>query len=887
MTQGSSIKTGGANNVKNNTKNSSGKFFSKAMLHNGIMGFKHNFKQAVVLFVLHMAAAPLTISMVMATILTKGDPDVDGYAVIAVLTTGAAALAGILCALSAMPYLYKKTVVDMRLSLPMTTLQRFVSDFISGLCVYVLPFMAASVFSLLLTLAGHIACDGKTFYRNYSLNPGWECHIFEQSAPLLIKGIIGGILLMIMFYTLTLMISCCCGSVFECVCYTLLANGLIPGSIAMAVYALLNDVYGLVPESYLAMTLPYTSPVGGCIGLVFALQSGFENTVLNTSVPTSITYGKWLVIFGLVTVVYIICTYLIYRKRNAEDTGNPIVYSALFHVIMTLGTACIVYAFMVDGDNVAPMIIITAIIYFVFSVIRRRGFKKFWRSAVSYICTMLVCLGSYTVVVMTEAFGAKNYVPNASAVSAAYLDYAGTYEASLNVAFSGFDRYSGDVPLKITDRDALEIITDVHRMALDFSWERTKNFEIMYRMKSGRLVVRKYSLTDEAIMKLSELDLMREAKEFRAERARSTAQGLYVPISEGLYDNAATADSIKSITLMPQWRIYDSNGDRVHASSSIWTTSLPGDFCQRLGDCLYADIMDETEADYFTDPHGILQLIYGTDSQYYYNRNEIITVRSYYTRTLEYLRSCGFNTELQYSKTFGLAAADSANIAMVSDKVTENMTGQEMTSFTPLSSTAGNFYLGKQIAGTVYVSSEKGSYSIADYSRLHEKYGLTEDLYTVLANSYKRYKTDESCYTIIVNGNAAVIDPRYNEAAERLFIVMTVQQFIENTTNDRTWQNYGEKYKNFLNSFLTCYGREKIDSVAKPGVSVYDLIFSYVNGNEKGIGMYWSRDILADKYTGGSNGYSYDHSDTKSYGYWEDYPLDEEFNNPNSFGYLQ
>ncbi|MDE7293185.1 MAG: hypothetical protein K2N72_02045 [Oscillospiraceae bacterium] len=882
MTQDSSIKT---NEAKNNAKKSAGNFFSKAMIHNGIMGFKHNFKQAVVLFVLHMAAAPLTISMLMASILTKGEEDVEGYMAIAVLTTGAAALAGILCALSAMPYLYKKSVVDMRLSLPMTTLQRFVSDFVSGLCVYVLPFMAASVFSLLLTLVGHIACDGKTFYRGYGSNPGWECHIFEEYAPLLIKGIIGGILLMIMFYTLTLLISCCCGSVFECVCYTLLANGLIPGSIAMAVYALLNDVYGLVPESYLAMTIPYTSPIGGCIGLVFALQSGFEAAVSNAGVPTSITYGKWLLIFGLVTVIYIICTYLIYRKRNAEDTGNPIVYSALFHVIMTLGTACIVYAFMVENEYIAPMIIITAIIYFVFSVIRRRGFKKFWRSAVSYICTMLVCLGSYAVVVGTGAFGAGSYVPNASAVSAVYLDYAGTYASSLDVEFSGFDMSFDNVPLKITDRDALEIITDVHRMTVNRNGKRdrtSKNFEIMYRLKSGRLVVREYSLTDEAILKLSEIDMMRETKEFRAYLVKAAADNLYyLPASLDVIN-----DSENSITLAPQWRIFDDSGSRVHEVSSIRINLLPSDFKQRLGESLYADIIDETEADYFSDPHGIMQLTYGTDNgRTYYNRRTIY-IRSYYTRTLEYLRGCGFKTELQYSKTFGLAAADNANITMVSDMIVENMTGKEVTSFTPLSSTAGSFY----------ADGFANSFDLYEYTRLCEKYGLTEDLYTVLANSYKRYKTDESCYTIIVNGNAAVIDPRYNEAAERLFIVMTVQQFIDNMTNNETWPNYGtadnrtSRYKAFLSSFLTCYGREKIDSVAAPGVSVYDLIFSYANGNEKkGLGIYTSRGILADKYTSGSNGYSYDYSDTKSYGYgyWEDYPIDEEFNYPNSFGYMQ
>ncbi|MCM1577553.1 MAG: hypothetical protein NC078_01975 [Ruminococcus sp.] len=835
------------------------KFFSPAMLHNGVMGFKHNFKLAVVLFVLHMAALPLTLSMLIYSIFSEGRAEADGYMIIAVLTTGAAAAAGILCALSSMPYLYKKSVVDMRLSLPMTTLQRFVSDFISGLCVYVIPFIVSSVISLLITLAGHLTCDGVTFYRSYDYEKkdGWECHLFEEAAPVLIRGIIGAVFIMVMFYTLTLLVSCCCGSVFECVCYTLLANGLIPGTAAVAIMALLDDIYGLVPESYAAMVIPYTSPIGGCIGLMFALSGHIEG-VANT-VPSSVTYGKWLLIFGLFTLLYIFCTYLIYRKRKAEDTGNPIVYSAMFHIVMTLGTACIVFTFLYDSglSEIFPMVIVTGIVYFVFSVIRRRGFKKFWRSAVSYVCTMIACIGCFALVTATEGFGAKNYVPNANAVAEVYLDYSGAYENPLDVDFSGFDISYNEIPLKITDRDALEIVTDVHSLAVNHSANdsTSRSFGMTYRLKSGRLVIRKYSLTDDAIRRLADMDMLRETKEFRAQRARQAAFDLYTyslnSSSSFGYDYDYYSGSSPSLTLTPQWRLYNDDSSSIHPRSIVSIKNLPDDFKTELGECLYNDIAEETEEEYFSDPHGIFQLFSGTDSDYYY-RSNVITIRGYYRRTLDYLKRCGFDTELELPKSIGINAVDRTTVAIVSGKLMEDFTGRDIPAFTACASAKGVI----------------ANISFFDYSHVRDYHGLTEDLYTVMANSYKQYKTDESCYTIIVNGNAAVIDPRCNAAAERLFINAVLQDFVYYMSDTESWvtlsgSSRAAEYKAFLGSFLDCYGRDKIDSFAASGMSFYDGISDYINGVVRSGRYHANESTFAEKY----RGYSSDADYYRDYGF--------------------
>ena len=123
-------------------------FLSEAMKHNFCYNVKDNMKLMIVIFVLHFAAAPMLLITLLTGILTNHVQDIDeGFLVTAMIGTGLAAASGMLCSLGVFKYLYNKSAVDMRLSLPMTTGQRFVSDFLSGLFVYIIPYFAAELIS--------------------------------------------------------------------------------------------------------------------------------------------------------------------------------------------------------------------------------------------------------------------------------------------------------------------------------------------------------------------------------------------------------------------------------------------------------------------------------------------------------------------------------------------------------------------------------------------------------------------------------------------------------------------------------------------------------------------------------------------------------------------
>ncbi|MGN0676069.1 MAG: hypothetical protein ACI4KG_09975, partial [Oscillospiraceae bacterium] len=122
-------------------------------LHNFLCNIKDSRKMAIIITILHLVAVPAVLISIIASIYTFHGYEyyVDVYLVIAVLTTALAGFLGIFTALDSFKCLHDKSIVDMKLALPMTATQRFFSNFLSGLFTYLAPFLAVQVISLLLT----------------------------------------------------------------------------------------------------------------------------------------------------------------------------------------------------------------------------------------------------------------------------------------------------------------------------------------------------------------------------------------------------------------------------------------------------------------------------------------------------------------------------------------------------------------------------------------------------------------------------------------------------------------------------------------------------------------------------------------------------------------
>lgn len=814
MTQDSSVNM-------NDTKK---KFFSKAMLHNGRQNVITNFKLMVIIFILHIMAMPMLIISAMIQMFENGKAyDLDIYAVIAVFTTGMGAAAGLICALSVFSYLYKKTDVDMRMGLPMSTSQRFVSDFLSGLFIYIVPFAAAQIITWILMLIGHLGFDGKTFYtysgdNHAEIVSSWTCDLFSTAAPYLWRGIIGGILLMVMFYTVTVFVASLCGNIFESIGYNILLNVLVPLVAYMIINAVMTNADGVSIDRYAYKAISLCGPFGGVAGLVLSLNDIYYEDN-NRIFAAYYTYPQWCGLFLLITVLLGAGTYLIYRRRRAEDTGKPVVFGVFYHVILTMAMFCICYSFMIDdGAEVIPMLIVTAVVYFVFHVVRNRGFGHIIKGIVIYVLTMGVASGSYMLIRNTDGFGIGSYVPAPSSVKCVYIPYTGFNEQSQG-ELAYFDIYS-KTPTKLTQPENIQTVTDMHKRYIELmkndqlDYDFSQQIEVIYKLKTGKTVFRFITLDEESIKKLMAMDTTDDLRTARAD-----------DIENRLGEFAKTADNYRldkdknnvevyesySVVLSPQWK-YNENGQSADGSISVLYSSLPADFTDNLAKALRNDIMNETEENYYKCDLPGYQLSVG-----YVN----IDIMGDYTAAIEYLRSCGLDASKLSTVTERVAKG------YVNSNMMSGMSDLGLASYANGTEFRGNtYYLGSGFCFSDYVTyGDNVAYEIRYFSSLNEYY---DDIAKLLEVSRKRYKSDDVRYNIIVDGTEAAIPAEYNELAERVFIRSAADCFIEQAKAMDDTGNMSGTYQRFLSKFTEYYGRDKIVSA---------------------IGYYYGKDAASDIYS--------------------------------------
>lgn len=840
MTQDSSI--------KNKTK---APFFTKEMLHNGRSVIRENLRLFIVLLVLHMVALPLILTIIMIQLYTVGEPEITLYAVIGALSTCGAVAAGLICALCAMPYLYKKSVVDMRLALPMTTGQRFVSDFLGGLFLYFGPLLISQAVTWILMLVGHITCDGKTFiikyydyydsYSSFSSMPQntFECHIFEESAPYLIKSVVGAVAIMLMFYSLTILVSACCGAIFESAAYSILANLLIPGVIVTLIYSFTAYVMGFDAMFYVYRIIPYCSPAGGVFGLVKSLENyAYPEDAEGSRLYTGLYFSKWLVIFLLVTALIIAASFLIYRKRKAEDTGKPVVFGIFYHILMALILVEINCGFLMSGDGgfnadmLFPQIVVTAIIYLIFHVVSNRGFAHFKRGVISYIITMAVTVGALVLVNSTQMFGAGNYIPSADSVSEVYTSYTGYFGEANSMNDSTIKNMS-----KITDTENIRTITKAHEMIKDLSNNSTvyitpyyngDRFDVLYKMKSGRTILRKYPLYDDGRELLSTMDCTEEFKQIRIDDINRQINN---SVTEYEHDTKYNAQYTNYASLYPQWAYNDSD---YTSEISIDVNRLPGDFYEKLGENLAADIMAETEDDYFTRDGDIwfFKDTLGIDGV----SGRGIPVKEHFTNTLDYLESVGFSP-----------------LPKVTGKTIDIMQKSHNCSIRLSDSTIDAKLSGRQnITSSVTYHSDRAAYSyneqdINDY--FTDTYLYKDEIVEMMSYAKKEYRSADSRYTIGVNGNYAVIPAKYTDKAKNLYIAVAAFNFGDRmyAEGDYYYDYYSGdipleehpdssgyidgNYQKYIRAFIEVYSKDDLCNALgdETGTAVYESMTEYAS----------------------------------------------------------
>lgn len=626
------------------------------VLHNFECGVKTKIKMAIIIGILHLAAAPAVIISLIAGIYGK-DPTamVESFAVIGVITTAIAGFMGIFIAIDSFSCLHNKSVVDMRLSLPLTSAQRFFSNFLSGFAVYVVPFLAAQVISLLGMAYGFIFMEGRTFERQAGYKGGelvydeYECIYFREAMPMLLKLIASGILVMLMLYTVTVLVTVCCGNKFESIAYTILINIMIPLTVYLVFQSMFQDLYGVDVSNIVMGIIMFTSPAGG-IAAAVGMAVGSDSLVSNFSM----NYLVWGICYFLITAGIGAGAFFLYKKRRAEQVSKPFVFKLLYYIISTAVIFCIYSVFYYDDIGIVPAILTTVIVYVILEVAANRGFRKIWLSLIKYAGVMAASVLIIFAAQETEGFGMVTRVPDISQVKYAELDYGGFYGMFRLPREYDESGWHSDY-LEFDESENIETIISVHQNIIGEknrkeSIARSGNsVEIRYHLKSGGTMVRRYNNTPaEAAEMLGRLDLTDEYRTQLAEMYKNnilTAKKNYIDMREY---NSEYASKLR-------FYLSEAAQEYIGESDTILINKLiDRDFFEQLAEAYAKDIMNITEENYYRSS---AKNIYRFEI-----RNGMsfeLNVPETFDNTLELLEYFGFNifkkenlTDMELNKYF-------------------------------------------------------------------------------------------------------------------------------------------------------------------------------------------------------------------------------------------
>lgn len=428
---------------------------------------RHNTKFGLVILILHLVSIPLALGFTLTYFLSEINQSADtsaaynpSFSVLIIIPVAATLIAGalgVVLAFQMFPHLYKKTQVDMDLSFPLTTRQRFFSNYLAGLTLYVLPFLLVSLISFLILGIGGAVLNGAASSADPMIKEQaleiW--HIVERAVPTLIFC---GLLMMLMLYTMTVLICTCCGTFFESVAYTIVTHVLLFFLPTSIIRGLFSHFYGMSPPEQIIQTRYFISPLGGLYGLINILDRRWLSDTYFTDFLLSIGLPMLLM-----TALYFALAYILYLRRKAEDVSKPFVYKGFYYFILTCGMICLTCLFLSSLYQRYPsfqdwgyILLITALAYFLFEVVTNRGFRRFWVSAVRYGATIAGVAGISILINYTGCFGAETRVPTESQVSSVSFEYTGLRT-----------RQNFRVNMEISDNKQIQDVVSWHQKVLD------------------------------------------------------------------------------------------------------------------------------------------------------------------------------------------------------------------------------------------------------------------------------------------------------------------------------------------------------------------------------------------------------------------------------------
>ena len=411
--------------------------------------------------------------------MTRGFYDVLAYAV-----PGISLVYAILCALAVWNYLYSARSVSLYHSLPITRKGLFVTNFLSGMTMMLIPYAVTGVLAVLTALLA--GC-------------------FEPVGILVtILGVLGDSFFFFAFATLVAFIT---GNPFACAAFYLIFNFFFAAA-EWLVGVLMTEFYFGVNQNYDGV-LAFLSPVIFLMEKVHAF--GISKEVVKADgwvdrVYTSMRLENgWVIaVYVLVGIVFLACAWMLYKRRRSESAGDvvavgwmkpvfrygvalccglaggEVLYQILFEIFETGSTA-----------NAVPMAACMAaagvIGYYIASMLLAKSIKVFrggtWKGAAGTAIAAAILCG---VIVMDPA-GVESWVSSAEKLETATFEF--------------YSEWGGHIIARVKEPATIEKILDLHKTIiaekdlLDGQNAYYRNVALRYMDKDGNYHGRYYTFT--------------------------------------------------------------------------------------------------------------------------------------------------------------------------------------------------------------------------------------------------------------------------------------------------------------------------------------------------------------------------------------------------------
>lgn len=707
--------------------------------------FKTHFKNTIleskkflfIISVLHLIGYPV-IAFTIRYYSEHPDNTDESYAIASCIALAIAILSGAIIAISIFNYLYKKSTVDMNLSLPLTTRQRFLSEYFAGLTIYIVPAIIGGLIGTVILLTG-----------KHELMEIVKYTIYIGSVV-----IIG----MILYYSLTVLILSCCGSLFETILSTLLINAMIPASIYLLSYTIIsNDSFGLSSNSLFLNQIFISSPIGNAAFIIYF----FDNVNMYGNVNTNL-YVHWLIPTLIFTVLIVLLSYFLYKKRKAEQVSKPYVYKFIYYAILFFVTFCIISIFKVStgsSDYTAqtdstpidasffPAVMCSGIVFFIMEIISNRGFKKFWLSILKFAGT-ITCI--YAVLLLchsTNGFGVNKYVPLESAVDTVNIDLDNYYGNTSIYNFSVTNKHTIHDVVSLHEKVIKEKYEDKNTSHKEISESELdqrikngalatynrKNISITYYLKNGSILTREYNVSDEQMEQLYASMMT----------GRDYAEYCYHKLSYSFafVENDKNARNIE---------IYNK------INQKISTTKLTVDEFSKLIKAYKNDIENMSADSFYTD-----KIIGTIDLEY--------PIRESFINTLNFLEEyCNISIDDFEVTSLG----DNNTVAIFKDVVQIVKGNYDEYCYDDYYNSYAQSSKPSYTILSKYISLGNNSLtSVAEYNRdsIVNEIVNKKDFIDLLNNASVYYDNDEIGGIIVVNNQILYLSPEYKERVEKLY----------------------------------------------------------------------------------------------------------------------